>query len=395
MQTKTPSVLPLMSASAGIAAANLYYVQGLLPVIASSFGVSGSMVALLPSMTQVGFAIGIILIVPLADIFERRQLLIVILSLLALALFSHAMAPSLPLLFIAAFVLGLVGISSQLLSPFAALLAPFGKEGAAVGAVLSGILSGIVMSRVVAGGIAEWWGWRTVYFAASAAALVLAILLRLTLPISYPKLRTAYWSLIRSSLLLLRDEPRLRRHVMYGALSYASFMTFWSTYAIHVEARFGLGVAAAGLFGFAGAAGIGCAWLAGRQVDRGRFSALCILGSLLMIVGFLVLAAGDSIVWAIVGALLLDGGASVTHAANQSKAIGFRPEAIARANSIYVAVYFIGGAIGTIVAGAVMSHFGWVATCMVGAGYPGLMLIAEIIRNPRASVGARAEEFRI
>jgi predicted MFS family arabinose efflux permease len=395
MQTEKPSLLPLMSASAGIAAANIYYAQALLPAVASDFGVDGSRVVLLPSMTQIGFAIGIVAIVPLADILERRQLLIVILLLLALALLAHAVAPTLPALYGAAFALGLVGISSQLLSPFAAVLAPAGKEGAAVGAVLSGILSGIVLSRVVAGGIAEWAGWRAVYFVASAIAMGLAIVLRLKLPTNSPSLRTPYWPLIGSSLLLLRDEPRLRRHVVYGGLSYASFMTFWSTYAIHVETRFGLGGAAAGLFGFAGIAGIACASLAGRQVDRGRFSSVCIVGSLLMIAGFCVLADGDSILGIIVGALLLDGGASVTHAANQSKAIALRPEAIARANSVYVAVYFVGGAIGTIIAGIAMTHFGWLTTCVVGAGFPAVMLTAEIIRELRASPEERNAKYRI
>lgn len=381
MQTNAPSILTLMSVSAGIAAANLYYVQTLLPSIASDFGVRGSAVALLPSVTQIGFAIGILSIVPLADMLERRRLLVAILVLLAGALLLHAVAPNVAVLFVAAFALGLVGVTSQLLAPFAALLAPGGRQGAAVGAILSGVLSGIVMSRVVAGAIAEWSSWRTVYFIASASALILALLLRMKLPVSRPHARTAYLPLITSSLFLLRDEPRLRRHVIYGGLSYASFMTFWSTYAVHVETTFNLGVAAAGLFGFAGIAGIGCASFAGGQVDRGRFSLVCIIGSLLMITGFGVLAAGShSILWTVLGALLLDGGASVTHAANQSKVLALRPEAIARANSIYVAGYFLGGAIGTIAAGLVFTHFGWLATCAVGGGFSGVMLISELIR---------------
>jgi predicted MFS family arabinose efflux permease len=378
MQSNAPSILTLMSVSAGIAAANLYYVQTLLPSIASDFGVGSSAVALLPSVTQIGFAIGILSIVPLADMLERRRLLITILLLLAGALLLHAVAPNLVILFVAAFALGLVGITSQLLAPFAALLLPSGREGVAVGAILSGVLSGIVMSRVVAGAIAEWSSWRTVYFIASASALTLAALLRMKLQVSRPHARAAYWPLITSSLLLLRDEPRLRRHVIYGGLSYASFMTFWSTYAVHVETTFNLGVAAAGLFGFAG---IGCASLAGGQVDRGRFSRVCIVGSLLMIAGFGVLAAANhSIVGTILGALLLDGGASVTHTANQSRALALRPEAIARANSIYVAGYFLGGAVGTIAAGLVFTHFGWLATCAVGGGFSGAMLISELIR---------------
>jgi predicted MFS family arabinose efflux permease len=237
------------------------------------------------------------------------------------------------------------------------------------------------MSRVIAGAIAEWWNWRAVYFIASASALALAALLRMRLPVSRPRARVAYWPLITSSLFLLRDEPRLRRHVIYGALSYASFMTFWSTYAVHVETSFNIGVAAAGLFGFAGIAGIACALFAGGQVDRGRFSTVCITGALLMIAGFGVLAAASrSIAWTAVGALLLDGGASVTHAANQSRALALRPEAIARANSIYVAGYFLGGAVGTITAGLVFAHFGWLATCVVGGGFSGAMLISEIVR---------------
>jgi predicted MFS family arabinose efflux permease len=381
MQAKAPSILTLMSVAAGIAAANLYYVQTLLPSIASDFAVGAGAVTLLPSVTQIGFAIGIVAIVPLADILERRRLLTTILVLLSGVLFLHALAPDLALLFVAAFALGLVGITSQLLAPFAALLVPKGREGMAVGAILTGILGGIVMSRVVAGVIAQWAGWRMVYVIASVGALVLAALMRIKLPVSRPSVRVSYWPLIASSFLLMRDEPRIRWHVAYGGLSYASFMTFWSTYAVHVETTFNLGVAAAGLFGFAGLAGIGCASLAGGQVDRGRFSVVCIAGSLLMIGGFAILAAAShSIIGTVVGALLLDGGASVTHASNQSRVLALRPEAIARANSVYVAGYFLGGAVGTVASGIVYAHFAWFGTCAVGGGFAAVMLISEAIR---------------
>jgi predicted MFS family arabinose efflux permease len=330
-------------------------------------------------VTQAGFAIGILTIVPVADILERRHLLVTVLTLLSVVLLLHAVAPSAAVLFIAAFGLGLVGITPQLLAPFAALLAPKGTEGKAVGTVLSGVLSGIVLSRVVAGAIAGWFGWRSVFFAASAGALVLAALLRVKLPLSRSTVRVAYWPLITSSLFLLRDEPRLRRHVIYGALSFASFMTFWSTYAIHVGKTFDLGVAATGLFGFAGVAGIACASLSGGQVDRGRFSAVCIVGAFLLVIGFGVLAAAShSMLGIAIGALLLDGGASVSHAANQSKALSLRPEALARVNSVYIAGYFLGGTIGTIAAGLAYTHFGWLATCAVGGGFSGLMLISEV-----------------
>jgi predicted MFS family arabinose efflux permease len=158
-------------------------------------------------------------------------------------------------------------------------------------------------------------------------------------------------------------------------------MSFWSTYAVHVQASFGLGAAAAGLFGFAGVAGIGCAGLVGGQVDRGRFLLVSITGSMLMVLGFGLLAIGNSILLTAVGALLLDGGAMATHAANQSKALALRPEAVARTNSVYIAIYFIGGAVGTIVSGIVMARFGWLATCAVGAGFPIVVVSSETIRS--------------
>jgi predicted MFS family arabinose efflux permease len=368
-----------MSVSAGIAAANIYYAQPLLPRMAVDFGVAASTMALLPAVTQAGFAIGILTIVPLADMVERRRLLVVVLTLLSVVLLLHALASSVGTLFAAAFGLGLVGITPQLLAPFAALLAPSGREGMAVGTVLSGVLSGIVLSRVVAGGVAEWFGWRSVFFAAGFGALMLAALLRMKLPLSRPTARIAYRQLVSSSLFMLRDEPRLRRHVIYGALSFASFMTFWSTYAVHVEKAFDLGAAGAGLFGFAGIAGIACASLAGGQVDRGRFSTVCIIGAFFMVAGFCVLAAErQSIIGIAIGALLLDGGASVTHAANQSKALSLRPGAIARVNSIYIAGYFLGGAVGTTAAGLAFAYSGWLATCAIGVCFSGAMLVGEL-----------------
>jgi predicted MFS family arabinose efflux permease len=379
MQPTASSTLALMAVSAGIAAANLYYAQPLLPRVAADFGVDGATVSLLPAITQMGFALGIVSIVPLIDIVERRGLLLTILVLMSAALLLLASAPNLDVLFVACFGIGLVGITPQLLAPFAAILAPRGREGAAVGTVLSGVMSGIVLSRIFAGAIAEWFGWRTVFFVASAGALCVALLLRMKLPVSEPKLKMGYRALITSSFALLVAERRLWRHVVYGALTFACFMTFWSTYAMHVETAFELGTAAAGLFGLAGLAGIVCASLAGRQIDRGHFTRVCVAGATLMLAGFACLALfRQSLAGIAVGAVLLDAGATISHAANQSEALRLRPEAIARINSVYISGYFLGGAIGTVMAGVAYSRAGWVGVCAVGGCLSSLLLVSEL-----------------
>lgn len=378
---RLPAIVRLMAASAGVAAANIYYMQPLLPQIGAELGIA-SVAGFLPAVTQAGFAISILLVLPLGDIVERRRLAVTMLTLASMALLLFALASNAALLFASALLVGLVGITPQILAPFSTLLAPRGMEGAAVGLVLSGVLSGVVLSRIVAGVVAEFVGWRGVFCAASLVALCLAALLHRALPTGRAENTLSYVQLVASSARILAEEPRLRRHSLYGAATFAAFMAFWSTYALHLHQAFGYGTATAGLVGMAGLAGIAAAPLGGRLVDRGRFRLACVGGAALIGAGFvLALAASTSVIGIVLGALLIDAGAGICHAANQSAALRLRPDALSRVNSLYIASYFIGGAIGTFVSGIAFSRFGWTGACVVGVVATLIIVGGELVRR--------------
>jgi predicted MFS family arabinose efflux permease len=374
---RLPGIVTFMAVAAGVAAANLYYVQPLLPAIGAEFHIPEA-AGLLPAVTQAGFAIGILCILPLGDIVERRGLLVTMLVSLACALMLLATAPTPAVLFAAALCVGLVGITPQLLAPFSTVFAPKGMEGAAVGTVLSGVLSGILLSRVAAGLIAQVAGWRGVFATACVLALALAYTLRRVLPESRVETNLTYRQLVASTAQIFREEPRLRRHALYGAATFAAFMAFWSTYALHLHQTFGFGPATTGLFGLAGIAGIAAAPLAGRLVDRGHFRLACIGSAVLMAAGFALLPfASASVVGILLAVLLIDAGAGICHAANQSAALALRPAALSRVNSIYIASYFVGGALGTFFAGTAYAKFGWSGACAVGFTAACVILIGE------------------
>jgi predicted MFS family arabinose efflux permease len=387
-----PSVVTLLAVAGGLGAANLYYSQPLLPSIAVDLGIPIGQVGFLPATTQIGFAIGILAVLPLADMLERRRLIVTMLVLIAAALAIQATAATAAVAFAAALFVGLFGVAPQLMTPFSAVLAPKGREGAAVGMVLSGILGGVLVSKLLAGFVAAGAGWRTLYWAASAVTLVLAAVLRVYLPKSRPAPRPSYVELLRSSARIAIEEPDLRRHALYGGLTFASFMTFWSTYAIDLQDVFGFGPAVAGMFGAVGLAGSVGASIAGRQIDRGRFALICMTAAALMIGGFLILMWGEqSVAWIVIGVLLMDFGAGLSHSANQSSAFALRPEARGRINSVYMSGYFIGGALGTSLATLAYSTGGWRLTCAFGAACAASILGLEFFHSvlDRCQLGGR------
>jgi predicted MFS family arabinose efflux permease len=384
-------MIRLLAIAGGLGAANIHYSQPLLPIIASSIMVPVDRIGFLPAVTQIGFAAGIVSFLPLADMLERRRLIVTMLILSAAALTLAAAAPNAPIAFLGAFAIGLFGITPQLMTPFAALLAPKGHEGAAVGLVLSGVLGGVLVSKVVAGLVTVGLGWRALYWGAAATMIGLALVLRVKLPESRPARAPRYFDLLASSARLARDEPALRRHALYGGLTFASFMTFWSTYAIHLSQAFGFGAGIAGLFGIVGIAGAVAASIAGRQIDQGRFGFICASAAIFMMAGFGALLAGASSVPAIiVGVLLLDFGAGLSHAANQSSAFALRPDARGRINSVYMSGYFLGGAIGTGLATLAYASGGWPLTCALGGAYAAAILLIEKLLPLTAPSHAKA-----
>ncbi len=364
-----------MAVATGILVANLYYAQPLLATLAAAFHTGARQAGLVVTLTQLGYAAGLLLIVPLGDLVDRRRLTLLTLGLAVLALLGAARSPSLFLFALASVALGLSSVAAQVLVPFAASLAAPERRGRVVGAVMSGLLLGILLARTVSGLLAAWAGWRSVYLAAAGAVLLLGAVLARFLPAD-PRPPPApgerplnYRELMSSLLQLVREDQGLRRRSALGALGFAAFSLFWTSLAFLLSGppyRYGEGVI--GLFGLAGAAGALAAGFAGRLADRGQVRAATLGFVLLVVLSFPLLGLGArSLTALLLGVVLLDLGVQGLHISNQSVIYSRRPEARSRVTTIYLTSYFMGGALGSLGSALLFAGLGWAGVCWAGA----------------------------
>ncbi|WP_044188507.1 MFS transporter [Hyalangium minutum] len=384
----------LMAGASGMAAANLYYNQPLLGDIGRELGAMGSALGWVPTMTQVGYAAGMLLIVPLGDSLERRRVIVTMTVLVSLALMGAALAPSLAWMVAASFAVGITTVVPQLLVPFAAHLAPPAERGRVVGTVMSGLLIGILLSRTAAGFIGTHLGWRAMFWIGAGLMLVMAGVLRLALPSQEAVAAMPYGALLRSIGGLVREEPVLRLHSLLGALTFGSFGAFWATLALYLQSLpEHYGPQTAGLFGAVGVVGAAAAPLVGRYADvRGdrKINALAI-GVLLA--SFVVLALLGQWLWGIaLGVILLDLGAQSNHISNQTRVYSLRPEARSRLNTVYMVTYFVGGAAGAWLGTSAWVRFGWTGVCLVGGGFA---LVALGVLGGGTARAARSYQDRL
>ncbi|NNM97038.1 MAG: MFS transporter [Candidatus Dormibacteraeota bacterium] len=366
-----------LAVACGLAVANLYYAQPLLHLLATSFHTGSGGVAIVVTIAQLGYATGLLLLVPLGDIWQRRRLVAGVLLLAALALAASALAPDLLIFEGAALLVGVTSVVAQLLVPLAADLASAPRRGQVVGTVMSGLLIGILLSRTLSGLLAALAGWRFVYWFAAVAMVGLALVLRAVLPGDRRSPALSYRALLLSILSLVRSEPVLRRRSLLGALGFAAFSATWTTIAFLLSGPpFHYGVAVIGLFGLVGAAGAACATLAGRGADRGWARVETLGFSLAVTLAFPLMILGRSQLLPLVaGILLLDVGVQGIHVTNQSLVYRLSPSARSRINSAYMTTYFVGGAAGSAGAGVVYGSWGWTGVCLLGAGL-GLAMVA-------------------
>lgn len=370
------SMVTVLAVAAGVSVGNLYLLQPLLPSVARAFEASARAVGVVSMLTQVGYGVGMFLFVPLGDVVERRRLMLVLLGLVAVALLAVSAAPSVPVLAAASLAVGLTTVVPQLAVPLAAHVAPPEQRGRAVGTVMGGLLVGILLARTVSGFLGAHLGWRAVYVIAAGLMLVLLGLLRFLLPRCPADSRLPYPALLASLFTLAREEPILREASVLGALGFAAFSVFWSTLAFFLEARYGLGPDAAGLFGILGAAGALAAPLLGRLADRSSPRANAGGALLVAVAGFAVFAAAGGHLWGLVaGVLLLDVGVQGNHVSNLARVHGRRGEARSRMNTVYMVTYFAGGALGTAVGTWAWAAYRWAGVCGAGATFLGAALV--------------------
>ncbi|MCP5281930.1 MAG: MFS transporter [Rhodoferax sp.] len=367
----TPLVL-LLASGAGLAVASIYYSQPMLGVLAADIGASDRAIGWVPTLTQLGYALGILLLAPLGDRFDRRRVIAAKSAALAVALLLGGAAPSIATLLFASLAIGLTATLAQDIVPAAAALAPDSHRGKVVGTVMTGLLLGILLSRVVSGFVAEHWGWRIMFIAASASIALVGVALWRGLPRFRPTTHLAYGALLGSLGALWRRHGALRRATLAQGLLSVGFSAFWSTLAVMLHgAPFHLGSAAAGAFGLAGAAGALAAPLAGRVADRHGPEMVTRLGIGLVILSFAAMAlapwlpASTQLGLLVVGAIGFDLGAQASLIAHQTIVYGIEPGARSRLNSVLFVGMFAGMASGAALGSLVLASWGWVAVALL------------------------------
>jgi predicted MFS family arabinose efflux permease len=366
-----------MAVACGAAVANLYYAQPLLRTIADAFHTSDGTAGLLVTVAQVFYAVGLVLIVPLGDLVDRRRLIARLLAICTVGLGLAAAAPSFALLASAMAVVAVTSVVVQILVPFASTLAAEDERGQVVGTVMSGLLTGILLARTISGLLAGAAGWRAVFVVAAAMMAGLGILLWRVLPAVSPPASLPYRRLLRSVGTLVAEEPLLRRRMAYGMCGFAGFSLVWTTIAFLLSsAPFHYGETTIGLFGLAGLAGALGAQGLGRLADAGRGRPATGLVLLAILVSWGVLALGSTSAAGIVlGLIIIDFGVQGQNVLSQHAIYGLGEENASRVTTAYVTSNFLGGALGSAAGAVAWSTGGWSAVCVAGAVIAGLAFV--------------------
>jgi predicted MFS family arabinose efflux permease len=360
-----------MAVAAGLSAAGNYFAQPLLDVIEANLHIGVTAAGLIVTAAQGGYALGLILLVPLGDVMERRKLAVGLFALTALFLLLTAGAPTGPLLIAGTALTALTSVGAQVVVPFAAALAAPAERGRIVGLVMSGVLLGGLVGRLASGALSELGGWRTAYWVNALLMAAMAVLLHRNLPRLPRSDDTAsmgYAGLLRSTLSLLRTEPLLRWRSAVAAFSMASYsvqltaLTFLLT-----RAPYNWNAAAIGLFGLVGAIGVVGMNFAARLSDRGRVQAVSGASAALLALSWLLLLAGESSLLRLaLGVVSLNVAQQAALNSSQNVIYALRPEARNRINSGFMTLFFLGGAAGAALASVVWSRSGWTGICVLG-----------------------------
>ncbi|MFF2624635.1 MFS transporter [Kitasatospora griseola] len=370
-------LVALLAVSTGMTVANLYYAQPLLAKLAEVFHVGTTTAGALVTVTQIGYVLGMLFLVPLGDRVEKRRLVALLLVVTTVAMAVAGTAGSFAVLLVASLVSGATSVVAQILVPFAASLAPDHARGRIVGRVMAGLLAGILLSRTLSSLVAGAAGWRVVYLGSAALTALLAVALYRALPAHAATTDLPYHQVLRSTVRLVRTHPALLKRGLYQAAVFGSFSAFWTTVSFQLTGpAFGYSEAGVGVFALVGAAGALVAPLAGRWADRG-FGRPLTGAALLVASGSAVLAGlgGHSIVLLALAAILLDVAVQTTLILGQHVVYQLDPGARARLNSVFIATFFLGGALGSEFGTVAFHAGGWWAVAGFAAVLPLLPLV--------------------
>lgn len=379
------STLLLMATACGLCAGANYFNQPLLHSMAQSLQISDALASSTVTMAQVSYGLGLLFLVPLGDMLERRRLVLALMLLAACGMLASGISGltgSFALLAGGTLMAGVFSVAAQVLVPMAATFAAPGASGRAVGLVMSGLLIGILASRSVAGILSDLGGWSTVYWVGAACTALMAVLLSRALPRAAPTAPVSYGAVMQSLAVLIRQYPRLRSRALIGGLGFATVSVLFSTMALLLAGpQFRLSDMEIGLIGIAGIAGALMANVAGRMADKGLEQHTTLAGAVLLLLGWLALwLGGTSLWWFLAGMLVVDGALQALHISNQNVIYALAPEARSRINAVYMTTYFIGASIGSALGSWAWLGQGWAGTSIMGLVL-GLATLAMVCRD--------------
>lgn len=375
------TVIWSMSVISGLVVANNYYNQPLLGLIAKDFSVSESAAGKISVLTQLGYAFGLLLIVPLGDKFLRKKLILIDLVLVFGALLWMTFATELWMLYAASLLIGTTSVIPQLFVPIAAELSSEKDKAGNIGLVVSGLLLGILLSRFVGGIVGELWGWRSMFGIAAGLMLLVWVFVYKMLPEVQPNFKGTYFELMNSVLQLAKTQPVLQLASFRGAMAFGSMCALFTTLVFHMERPpFEVGASVVGSFGLAGAVGALAAAKVGSLQNRMSINRI-ILYALLILIGSwgFTYFAGNTYWGLIIGVILIDLGVQSSHIMNQTNYFSLKTNAVNRLNTVYMVSYFIGGSLGTFFASLAWQYAQWEGVCFVGITMGLLALIAHIL----------------
>lgn len=369
-------MVTLFAFCCGAIVANLYYAQPIIGLIAPDIGLSPNAASLTVSLTQVGYAIGLFFIVPLADLVENRALLIVIsiVSVASLAIATFVRDPGVFLL--VSLLIGFGSVSAQILLPLAAHFAPDESRGRVVGNVMSGLMLGILLSRPFASFVADHFGWHAVFAIATGLMAVITVVFAVSMPRRQPDHKASYGALLKSLGTLIVREPVLRRRAFYQGCMFAAFSLFWTAVPLELTHHYAYSQTQIAVFALIGALGAVAAPIGGRLADAGHTRIGSLLAMAFAAIGFwpvgIVPALG--VVGLIFTGLLLDFCVQMNMVLGQRAIYALDAASRARLNALYVTSIFIGGAVGSLIASPLYSYGGWTAVLIAGSAFPLLAL---------------------
>lgn len=388
-QGLTRAMVLLFAFCCGAIVANIYYAQPIVELIAPDLGLSAQSASLIVSLTQIGYALGLLFLVPLSDLIENRKLMIATAVVAAVCLLAAATMQHANGFLLLSLVIGFSSVSVQMLVPLAAHLAPEQSRGKVVGNIMGGLLLGILLARPLSSLIADHFGWRAVFLYAALVMLTIVVLLSLTIPRRVPDARATYGQLLKSLATLLNRHAVLRQRALYQGLLFAAFSLFWTTAPVELARHHGLSQTQIALFALVGAIGAIAAPIAGRLADAGFTRRASLMAMMLAPASFLIglSTPGYSVIGLAVTGVLLDFAVQMNMVLGQRAVYALDPASRGRLNALYMTSIFVGGAIGSAMASALYEHDGWKGVIAFGAGLPLVALAVFVLVE---SKGAKA-----